>query len=643
MIDGYSSYGVVSVDGKRQISSRGSDLNNRVFSALASLTPGGMGGGNGRAGGGATSLRGNYELGVLEGLIDTNNRKQIITMCRDMYLLDTISGAAIDLMSNLPFSDFTLSGVSDRKILQNYIRNVENLKLRSFFPAMSIDYLTDGAHQSSLDWDDSAGMFKAIVPHDGKFIETIQVPIHGADPLLNLQLSDAMQKLIAVAEKDPRAKKILSDLPSIFSNMAKGGKGASGGKAKEILLEQASTVYISRRTHSWNSVGISYLYRVLPIWLMEKALIRGTTESVYQRQRAILHITAGDGMDHDPSNEELNAYANLLKSANMDPIGAIIATRQDVNINEIVRGDDFWKWTDINDQFAQAKLKGLGLSDAFLSGDANFSTLEANLSVFIEQLRAFRDMATREFFYEKLFPSIAVANGYKKSARDIKVTGKDQGYDDPRIAVRKRRGGGEEFVAMAANAPDISQISDITEYHIPTVDWHKQLAPTGDQAYLDMLQNMMEKGIPIPIRTIAAAGGQNLDKIIGQVDDDMETRQELSKYSKKIKKFLPKDDDAFGGGGATGEFSSYGTRMVHTPPKREFTEEAQEMYRARELDKGGKPRMVASRKYQRQLEERQNRRLAAAMAKASENNYKLDKARRESGIKNSPYGRMGRK
>lgn len=639
MIDGYSSYGVVDIDGKRRISSRGSDLDNRRFGVTASLTPGGPGGGNGRAGGGATSLRGNYELGVLEGLIDTNNRKQIIQMCRDMYFLDTVSGAAIDLMSNLPFSDFTLSGVNDRKILQNYIKNVENLKLRSYFPAMSIDYLTDGAHQASLDWDDSKGMFTSIIPHDGKFIEAIQIPVHGADPLLNLQMSDAMQKLMAAAEKDPRARKIVQGLPSIFRNIGGGKKG--GGKAKEILLEQASTIYISRRTFSWNSVGVSYLYRVLPIWIMEKALMRGTTESVYQRQRAILHITAGDGMEHDPSNEELNAYANLLKSANMDPIGAIIATRQDVNINEIVRGDDFWKWTDINDQFSQAKLKGLGLSDAFLSGDANFSTLEANLSVFIEQLRAFRDMTTREFFYEKLFPSIAVANGYKKSARDIKVTSENQ-YDDPRIAVRKRRGGGEEFIAMAANAPDISQISDITEYHIPTVDWHKQLAPTGDQAYLDMLQSMMEKGIPIPIRTIAAAGGQNLDKIISQVDDDMETRSELSKYSKKIKKFLPKEEDAFGGGGGTGEFSSFGTRSVRLPPKREFTEEAREMYRARELDKNGKPRYVASARYQRELEERQNKRIAAALGRASERDFRLGSKGRARAARTSPYGKMGR-
>ena len=82
--------------------------------------------------------------------------------------------------------------------------------------------------------------------------------------------------------------------------------------------------------------------------------------------------------------------------------------------------------------------------------------------------------------------------------------------------------------------------------------------------------------------------------------------------------------------------------MVRRPRKREFSEEAQEMYRARELDKNGRPRPVASAKYQRQLEERQNRRLAAAMGRASENNFKLDKARRDRGLRRSPYGKMGK-
>lgn len=627
MIGGYNSYGVATIDGKRSVSSRGSDASDRRFGVFASLEGGS--GGNGRVGG-ATAMKGNYEQGVMEGTIDVLNRKAIIAMCRDMYLSDTIAGAAIDLMSNLPFSDFTLSGVNDKKILESYIKNVENLRLRTFFPAMSIDYLTDGAHQSSLEWDQGKGMFTKIIPHDGRFIEPTQVPIHGADPLLTLQLSDAMSKLIAAAEKDPRARKIVSELPALFRSA--GGK--KGGKAAEIFLEQSSTLYIARKTFSWNSVGVSYLYRVLPIWIMEKALIRGTIESVYQRQRAILHITAGDGAEYEPSNEDLNSIANLFKMANMDPLGAIVATRQDININEVVRGDDFWKWTDSNDQFAAAKLKALGLSDSFLSGDASFATLDANLSVFVEQLRAFREMTTREFFYEKVFPIIAYSNNFKKSKRDIRVTSGLSPYDrtewgdrGTRIMSRPMRGGGQitgerEFIALSdgSSVHDISQIEDITDYYIPTVDWHKQLAPTGDQAYLDMLNSMMEKGIPIPIRTIAAAGGQNLDKIMSQVDDDMETRQELSQYNKKIKKYLPKDDDGFGGGGGNGEFSSFGSRSVRLPPKRQFTEQAQEQFRVREHDSRGKVRYVARAAYQRALEQRQNKKIAESLARISEEN-----------------------
>lgn len=653
MINGWRSYGVSNGENGPTISKRGYEKTRTAaiaaFQSLASVDNGSSGS---RGGTSASTLRGNYELGVMEGTINLQSRQLILDLCRDMYLLDPIAGAAVDLMSNLPFSDFTLSGVNDKKILQTYVQNTENLKLKTLFPAISIDYLVDGSHQSSLDWNQAKGMFEQIISHDGRNIELIDVPIHGADPLLNLKISDTMQKLMKLAEKDPRAKKIIDQLPAIFrSQQGKKGGGGGGSAQKEILLEPASTIYIGRRSFSWRSSGISYLFRIIPVWLMEKALIRGTVESVYMRQRPILHITAGDGMEYEPTDENLATIGQLFRGAMSDPIGAIVATRPDININEVVRGDDFWKWTDSNDQFAQAKLKALGLSDSFLSGDASFQTMDMSLSVFMEQVRAYREMVTREFFYDKLFPSIAVGNGFKKSKRDMQVTSKfispyetelwgQRGTKIMEVRGRKGEDGNWERNLIAicdgSAAHDIGNIDDITNYYIPTLEWHKQLTPSGDTQYLDLLNSLTEKGVPVPIRAMAAAGGQDLDRLMEQMDDDYETRSEISKHMKKIKKLMPQEE-GFGGGGGMGEFSSFGTRRVDRPVKRQFTEEAADQYRVREYDSRGKARYVARASYQRQLEQKKNKQVAESLKRIADGSVGLTKRQREAARKLSPF------
>jgi len=645
MLKGMRAYGVVDADGKQTAVKRGPD-NGRKSVVTSSLSSGAPGGGASTGGqiSGVTSFRGNYELGVMDGTIDLRNRKLLIALCRDMYMFDTIAGSAIDLMSNLPFSDFTLSGINDKKILQTYARSCENLRLRKFFPSMSIEYLTDGAHQSTLDWDQSEGIFKSIISHDSLDIDVVELPTFGSDPLLTLRVSERMKKLAKLAEKDPRIKKAVDGLPSIFKSMMSGKvQGGGSGKNDEILLQPSSTVYIARQTYSWKSEGTSYLHRIIPIWLMEKAFIRGTTESIYQRQRPIIHITAGDGGEYEPDDAELATIAELIKGASMDPVGAVIATRPDININEVVRGEDFWKWMDVNDQFAAAKLKALGISDAFLSGDSNFSTLEVSLSTFMEQLKAFRAMTTREFFNEKMFPSIAVAMDFKKSKRDMRVTSERElasPYTETsmrgNLIQTRKRGGREEFIAICdgSSVADISQIKDITEYYIPTVDWHKQLGPTADTNYMDVLQQLTERGVPVPLRTIAAAGGMDIDKLMSQMDDDMELRTDLSKHMKKIKKLLGEDD-----GGGFSDMSSFGnSARVRKARQRDYRETgATEQYRVREVDSRGKTR-YATPKYQRQLEERMNRETAKALQRIADGSVRPPSAKRVA--KNSPFGRM---
>lgn len=602
---------------------------------------------------GGSAIVGQYEADVIEGIV-TSKPQVVRKLARDMYYHDTIAGSAADLMSNLPFSDFSLSGVNDEEVLKTFVKSIENLKLKTLFPQLSIDYIVDGAFVGTFSFNKSKGHFTNVVTHNQDNLEFLDTPIYGMDPIIDMKVPKTLVELFN--SKDDRAKKALKNLPEFYKQAVQGAQSGGGnrggggrGGGNRIALDPASTVYIGRKTFSYSSIGTSAFRRLIPLWVMEKALMRGTMEQAYARQRAILHITMGDEV-WEPTDQEMQAGANLFATANLDPTGAVVVTRQGVLTNEIRRGDDLWKHSDVYDYLAAAKLKGLGINETFLSGEASYNTLETALSVFMEQLRSYRQMVTRELFYDKLFPAIAVANDFKNedSGRSFRAHGalgkKERArlrrrgeYISPyrrpiwgsrgTFIMRDRKG---DYMALCDGSlgHDLADIEDITEYAIPTVNWHKQLQPQADEAYLNILQIMTQNGVPVPLRMIAAAGGMNLDQVMDQFDDDLETRKQVSKQLARLEKFMPQQgmEEASLTDANRRELNaalqSFGTTFAKMKkPRGEFDTDR---YRVFEKDSRGR-RRLATAKYQKQLEEKQNKKIAEALFELASGGGKLNK------------------
>ena len=119
--------------GIKDITPRINSGSNKVAASMGSskykstaMGAGGMGGGGAVAPSGGNNNTGSTSIGLtnvninrLDGIIsqDDNTLRKLY---RDIYNYDGIAGAAVDLMSNLPFSDFSLTGVSDKKILETF-------------------------------------------------------------------------------------------------------------------------------------------------------------------------------------------------------------------------------------------------------------------------------------------------------------------------------------------------------------------------------------------------------------------------------------------------------------------------------------------------------------------------------------------
>lgn len=453
---------------------------------------------------------------MLQGMTP-RNEQLLYKIYTDIYYNESVAGCAVDLISTLPFSEFSLGGLSSHKgdlraVHRAYSETLERLNLRTLMPEMAVDYLVLGKHCSSLLYNREKKTFTDILPHDVEHLEIDPLPFYSQDPIITATFPPEVTAVLRRSDS-PRIARIRDHLGSSVIDKLLSGR---------MELDPLSTIFIPRRTFSKSDTGTSYLRRILPIYLIEKNLYRGTLVESARRQRGILHLSMGDGDQWVPSVQDLEFITELFMGADSDPLGAIIATRTGIQVEEHRQGGDFWKSTDFNDSALSHKLRALGISEAFLSGDASYSTGDAALSVFVDTIRSFRDMMTRKLLYNKLFPLISLINGFTTK--------------DNKLSIR------ENLISQVTSEEALSRLNDNSKLFIPSVHWNKQLKPEGDTAYLDMLNSLAEKGVPVPLRALAAAGGLDLDTLVRQQDEDLDMRKRISAYLKRISEMTPKTE-----------------------------------------------------------------------------------------------------
>jgi hypothetical protein len=433
---------------------------------------------------------------------------------RDIYYFDSVAGSAVDLISQVTFSgEFSLGGISDPKIKGTYEEVIERLNCKTLFPEMSTDHLVLGAHCSSLLYNSEKKVFADLMCHAREQLTITDIPFYSQDPIINVRFSE--QTVKTLSENSPTVKS-LKELV--------GDKILAKIRSGSLDLDTLTTIYIPRKSFSFTEQGTSYFKRILPLYLIEKNLYRGTLVESARRQRGIMHLTIGDGEEWIPQVTDLEFMTDLFMNADSDPLGAIVATRSGVSVEEIRQGGDFWKVTDFADSVLPYKLRALGVSEGFLSGEANYNVADASMTIFIEMLRSYRDMMTRKFFYERVFPLVSMVNGYTINAKG-------------------KFAKSNEISKLSSMAEALNKMNDGSKLLIPTVTWAKQLKPEGDTAYMDMLNSLTEKGVPIPLRVLAAAGGLNLEELLRQKEDDLELRKKLAEYMKEIQKFAPQPEE----------------------------------------------------------------------------------------------------
>lgn len=526
---------------------------------------------------------------LLKDIVFSENleqKKLVMRLYRDMYYNDPVCGSAADLYSVLPFSDFSLGGVSDPKAMDVFMEACERLNARTLMPSVALDHLVTGQFIGSLLYNEKTKTFADIMPHAADNAKIDEVPLFGQDPVITVAIPDYVKSMLSNTEstRAQMLREMLGD--AIIEKLS----------SPSLELDPMSTIYIPRRTFS-TGTGVSWFRRVLPIWLIEKNLYRGTLVESSRRQRGILHLSLGEGDDWIPTVEDMNFMTDLFRNADADPLGAIITTRTGVQADEVRQGGDFWKITDIWDNTSQFKMRAMGISESFLSGDANYANADNSMSVFIDSMRAYRDDITRKFFYNRLFPTISLVNGFSVN-RKGKLIRRDDLLSDN-------------------NAKNLQTLADGSKLLIPTVHWAKQLKPEGDSTYLDMLGTLTEKGVPIPLRAFAAAGGFNLDMLLSSQQEELAVSERVFEYQKKFKEMQKKYGMApaeEGGDGGMPSLSSSRSSVLaatgRSKPVGLLNRDYGERSEVHQYDHSGKKRHVID---QRAANDRANNKILKAM------------------------------
>lgn len=495
--------------------------------AMVSITASGIGSSNltqssGGFNAGGTIIQADFSYNMLDGFVNYNNQSTLYKMFREIYTLDAITGPAIDQLASLPWSSYSLLGISDESIENIYSDCLSELNIIRLMTRMSLSYLVLGVLVGSLVFDKSRGIFSDCILYNPDDCDIIPIPMIGYDPKVNVKISKEMINFLN--SKDVRDQEARKEIPTELEAQLRSGKS--------VMLEPLSTIVLSRSALPGVN-NLSYLSRILPIWIVEKALTRGTILASTQRQRGILHITCGDA-EFEYTTEQQQALAQMFANANRDPQGAIVVTRPDVMTNEVRDGSSFWNISNERDSFTNIKLRALGLSESF-GADTSYNSQDTAMTMFLENLRAFRESLTRSVLYDKVFLLLAKYHGFRKRTQ-AEITHNVRYDETSNHAARDERRYRQAVMTGSRN------MAEAANFHIPEIKWTKELQAHGDSNALSLLQTAKELGLPIPIALVSTYAGIPFPTLMDTLKDDLKAREEIKKYQDELKKLDPKPE-----------------------------------------------------------------------------------------------------
>lgn len=450
---------------------------------------------------------------LFQGILP-QDEASMIPYYRDIHDFDNVGGSAVDITASFPWSNYQLVGLEAKELVV-FKEAMSRLNIRALMTDASTDLLVDGAWIATPIFSRELDGYCDLATHDRMDCTIGRKPTYSVDPAIKLNNSGGLSDFYS---RSPFADDIYQYASGLIDVFRSGG----------VTLDPATTIYVPRATNK-NHPTVSYLRRMLPIYIYEKLVYRASLIETSKRMRSTTHIQVGSE-NWIASGPEMTNILEQFQLSELDPMGGWVVTRDGVNVGEVRNHADALQWRDIADQLIPAKLRSLGVSEAFLSRDANFSNSTTALAVFMESIGALREYITFRVFTNKLFPMIALQRGMVRDAKKL--------------------------MPMTSMSGILANLSDYTNLKIPKLHWNKPMR-NADSSTLDILGTAAEKGLPIPLQMWAAAADLDVGVMLGGLETDVEIYEEIKRITGKDPR--DKQDEPTGdadGGEGGGEWAS---------------------------------------------------------------------------------------
>lgn len=415
---------------------------------------------------------------------------------RLFYKLDPVIGAVIDMMSDLPWSDFQLSGEGvDGEIKEVMEYALTECKIRSLLPHFVREFFVVGEVVPHCFFDDDKGAWTHLALHNPDQINVVYSPFIKMDTLMEF-VPDPKLKEIATSTH-PMLQRVRETMPSELISYLQAGEN--------IPLSPVNASFIPKKQHPYDLRGTSIISRLWRTLQYEDSIFAASMTTARRSASPQKVVLLGDPATGTiPGPDEERRIHQLLAQAESDPQSWIVG-------NYMMK-HELWgapeRLMSINthyDLIERIKLSALGVSKAFISGEQSYSSAAAGLTVFLQRLRALREFFINEWMIPKFFMPMAVINEWIKPSK-------------------AQASGGHVRIKRSS-----LQLTDEHMYIIPKFEWAKSLDPNIDQERIDAMTALEQNlGIKISQQKKYSAIGLDSEEEQKQIVEEIKFMRDLA-------------------------------------------------------------------------------------------------------------------
>lgn len=424
------------------------------------------------------------------------HRRQANGYWRMFDKMDPLVGSVIEMISELPWSDFQLIGEGvDGEPQEMMEYSLSETRLRSLFKHFVHEHFVVGEVIPHLFFDDSKGVWTHCALHNPDYINVIHSPFIKMDTIMEFVPDPALREI--ATSTHPMLARVRETMPDELIGRLRSGKN--------IPLSPVNASFIPRRLSPYDLRGTSILSRLWRTFMLEDAIWSATIETARRAAAPIKVAKLGDPTSQmvPPPSEEKRVLQMLAQMENDSQ--AWMVYNHAIQFDVVGAPERIMNINQHYDLIEKIKLGAIGVSKSFISGETSYSSAASGLTVFLQRLKSIRDFFVNEWLIPKYFMPMAVMNEWVKPSK-------------------AQAGGGYVRVKKS-----FRERLDENRYIVPEIEWEKTLDPTVDGERLQAMTSLEQTlGVKLSDQKKFAVIGLDHEEEQKQIIKELKFKRDLA-------------------------------------------------------------------------------------------------------------------